>query len=70
MENNIPKLIRDKRKKLRLTQREFGEKIGKSRCDIANYENSRAIPPGDVLLRIQEINDVRATAPRRSRSAK
>lgn len=44
------------RSHLKLTQKDFGNKIGKSRCSIANYETGRAIPPGDTLLKIQELD--------------
>jgi len=40
---------------LKLTQKDFGNKIGKTRCSIANYETGRAIPPGDILLKIQKL---------------
>lgn len=43
------------RSHLKLTQKQFGDKIGKTRCSVANYETDRAIPPGDVLLKIQEL---------------
>ncbi len=51
----IPELIKAKRKKMKLTQEKFGKRIGKSRSDIANYENARCVPPGDVLLKIQQL---------------
>ena len=51
----ISNYIKDLRSKLNLTQKQLGERIEKNRCAIANYETGRAIPPGDVLLRIQEL---------------
>jgi len=51
----IADLIREKRAALGLSQREFAEKIGKTRWDIANYESKGIIPPGDVMIRIQEL---------------
>lgn len=55
MKQTISEMIREKRKKLKITQRELAEMIGKTRWDIANYENEKAIPPGDVLIKIQEL---------------
>lgn len=50
--SNYIKVIRSK---LGLTQRELANRIGKDRSSIANYETGRAIPPGDVLLKIQAL---------------
>lgn len=55
METKISDLVRNKRKELGVTQEKLAELIGKKRWDIANYENEKAIPPGDVLLRIQAL---------------
>jgi len=49
--------IRKARKRLGITQNEFAKRIGKSRCDIANYETGRTIPPGNVILKIQELEN-------------
>ena len=51
--SRIPFYVKRVRKSLKLTQEAFAKKIGKTRGDIAKYENGFAIPPGDVLLRIQ-----------------
>ena len=48
-------MVRKKRENLGLTQKEFAKRIGKTTSDIKNYENDRAIPPGDVMLKIQEL---------------
>lgn len=52
---NISDYVKSIRSQLKLTQKHFGDKIGKTRCSVANYETDRAIPPGDVLLKIQEL---------------
>lgn len=51
----IAEIIREKRAQMGLSQREFALRIGKTRWDIANYESKGIIPPGDVLMRIQEL---------------
>ena len=51
----ISDYVKTIRSHLKLTQKQLGERINKNRCAIANYETGRAIPPGDVLLKIQEI---------------
>jgi len=43
------------RKLLGLTQSQLAMKIESKRVNIANYETGRAIPPGNVLLKIQEL---------------
>ena len=53
---DIAKYIKDLRKKLGMTQLELGEEINSNRDNIANYEVGRAIPPGDVLLKIQALD--------------
>lgn len=59
----ISKYIKKLRSKLGLTQKEFADKIGKDRSSIANYETGRAIPPGNILLKIQELESQSSTAP-------
>jgi len=54
-------LIKQTRKKLKLTQVEFGKLIWPKdnpaliQGRIAKYETGRAIPPGDVMLRVLDI---------------
>ncbi|MCE4974460.1 helix-turn-helix transcriptional regulator [Staphylococcus hominis] len=57
--------IKNKRKKEKLTQKEAAEKIGISRSYYSDIENSRVIPSGKIILKINkifpiflEINDV------------
>ena len=40
------------------TQKDFAKRLGKSRVTITNYEAGRAVPPGDVLLKIQKLDDL------------
>jgi len=40
------------------TQKDFAKRLGKDRTTITNYEAGRVIPPGDVLLRIQKLDDL------------
>ncbi len=54
---NIAKYIKELREKLNLTQKGLARKIGVPRGNIANYEVGRAIPPGDILLKIQELEN-------------
>ena len=52
----INEFVKKVRKKLGLTQTEFGQLVGKNRSTIAKYELGLAIPPGDVLLNIQGLD--------------
>jgi len=52
---NINTIIKNIRKRRGLTQKELADKVGKKQADIAKYETGRSIPPGDVLLRIQAL---------------
>ena len=54
---DIANYIKSVREKLELTQDEFAQKIKTKRANISNYEIGRAIPPGDILLRIQELEN-------------
>lgn len=54
--NRIPFLVKRIRTALGLTQEAFAKKIGKTRGDVAKYELGYAVPPGDVLLKIQELD--------------
>ena len=51
----IYKYVKAVRDKTGLSQQRFAPLVGCNRAAIANYENNRAIPPGDVLLRIQKF---------------
>ena len=53
---NIAKYIKNLRKALEMTQSELAKAIDSNRDNIANYETGRAIPPGDVLLKIQSLD--------------
>jgi len=57
MNSNKPvsEYVRGIRKRLNLTQLEFARLIDSKRNNIAKYETGKAIPPGDVILRIQQI---------------
>lgn len=48
-------LVRDTRASLGLTQEKFGGLIGRARYVVADYETGRSTPPGDVLLKIQDL---------------
>lgn len=54
----ITDYIKSIRKKLGLTQEGLAAKIESNRFNVANYETGRAIPPGDVLLKIQELDSL------------
>ena len=51
----ISQYVKSVREKLGLTQFEFAKLIPKERYVISDYETGRSIPPGDVLLKIQEL---------------
>jgi DNA-binding transcriptional regulator YiaG len=48
--------IKELRERLGLKQGPFGELIGKDRTTVNKYESGRVIPPGDVLLRMQDLD--------------
>lgn len=53
--SRLPFFVKNVRKSLGVTQEIFAKKIGKTRSDVAKYENGFAVPPGDVLLKIQRL---------------
>jgi len=53
--NETAKYIKDSRKELGLTQKQLAEIIDSKRSNIAKYETGRSMPPGDLVLRIQEL---------------
>jgi DNA-binding XRE family transcriptional regulator len=54
---NIPKILKDKRKELNLTQAQLAKKIGVKRWSIADYETGRLRTPLDVYLSVMELQD-------------
>ena len=58
----IPDYIKGVRKKLGLTQEQFSKLLSSNRFNITNYETGRAIPPGDILLKIQALDSDREKA--------
>ncbi|MCK5312772.1 MAG: helix-turn-helix transcriptional regulator [Desulfobacteraceae bacterium] len=52
---NISTFIKQSRKSLNLTQKQFGVLLNKHRSNITNYEIGRAIPPGDVVLKVIQL---------------
>ena len=57
MKQDIGKLIKDARKALGITQAEFAKLLGKGRTTITEYERGQIVPPGDILLKIQELEN-------------
>ncbi len=51
----LAKQIKQFRKKLKLSQGEFGEKLSLSQRTIRNYEEGYSIPPISFLLKIYEV---------------
>jgi DNA-binding transcriptional regulator YiaG len=49
-------VIKHVRKKMGLTQAKFSALIGVSRASVAKYETSKAIPPGDVILKVLKLH--------------
>lgn len=47
--------IKENRKKLKLTQKELGEKIGKTESSIQKYEKGLTQIPNDVLEKLSEV---------------
>lgn len=54
---DIAEYIKKLRKeKLGLTQDEFAKLINSNKFNISNYETGRAVPPGNVLIKIQALD--------------
>ncbi|SOC79857.1 Helix-turn-helix [Salinimicrobium sediminis] len=49
--------IKELRKRLRLSQTEFGKLIGASLRSVQNYEKGNTQPSADVLLKLLEVNE-------------
>jgi len=52
---NSANYIKSIRKSLGLTQKQLAEKTGSKRENIAKYETGKAMPPGDFILRLQQL---------------
>lgn len=50
--------IRRVRMKMNMTQKEFGEMIGKSESQVGAYETAKTAPSVDILFRIAEVANV------------
>jgi transcriptional regulator with XRE-family HTH domain len=50
-------IIKDTRKQLGLTQKDFAALIDSTRGSIAKYETGLTIPPGDTLLKILNLKE-------------
>ena len=54
----IGKFIAELRKEQKLTQEQFGEKIGVTNKTISRWENGNYLPPADILLAMSQLFDV------------
>ena len=55
MNEHTAEFIKNARVELGLTQAQLAKKLGKGRSTIARYECSMIIPPGDIVLEIQQL---------------
>jgi DNA-binding transcriptional regulator YiaG len=55
--NNSKKLVKETRKKLKLTQAEFGalKTINRGQSVVARWESGKIMPDGDMILKIQSL---------------
>jgi transcriptional regulator with XRE-family HTH domain len=53
---DIPKIIKNKRIQLGLTQTALAKLIGKKRTTVTHYESGKIIPPANIFIMIQELN--------------
>ncbi len=51
-------ILREERKRKKLTQTELGEKLGLSKTAISKYENGTAMPPVDIMRSLAKILNV------------
>jgi len=54
----IGKFIAELRKEQKLTQEQFGEKLGVTNKTVSRWENGNYLPPADILLAISRLSDV------------
>ncbi len=54
----IAKNIKDGRKAMDLTQQQFADALHISRCAVGSYEENRATPSIEVLIRMCKLFDV------------
>lgn len=54
----IGKFIAELRKEQKLTQEQFGEKIGVTNKTVSRWENGNYLPPADALLSMSQLFDV------------
>ncbi len=54
--------LRQNRKALRFTQQELANLTGFTQQMIADYETGRARTPGDLILKLQDLMKIHATA--------
>jgi transcriptional regulator with XRE-family HTH domain len=52
---SVAKIVKDKRKKLGLTQEEFAARLGVERYNLSKWETGISRPKADVLLKIIEL---------------
>lgn len=61
---NLSEQILFLRKKLNLTQKEFGDKLGIKQPNIAQLENAKRLPSHEMLLKIVKTFDVDLECPK------
>lgn len=54
----IGKFIAELRKEHKLTQEQFGEKIGVTNKTVSRWENGNYLPPADILLAMSQLFEV------------
>ncbi|QQK08353.1 helix-turn-helix transcriptional regulator [Miniphocaeibacter halophilus] len=54
----IKNILKDRRKKLNLTQEQVAEKIFVSKKSVSNWETGRTTPDIDSLIRIAKLYDL------------
>ena len=54
----IGKFIAELRKEQKLTQEQFGEKVGVTNKTVSRWENGNYLPPADILLTISQMFDI------------
>lgn len=57
-QNTISARLKQLRNELRLSQTDFGKKIGKNYHSVMRWELGRVVPPSNVLMHISELFNV------------
>lgn len=59
MDHNLGEILKHARTKKKITQQELAVQIGATRARVSYWENNKALPSSDRLIRIIKILDIK-----------